>query len=334
MAAYVPAGWGAPGDSDLGGLAVISVYALLIVLLSGLLAGSLVGKDLFHRRFRSPTALRRVAIAVTAVLLLVNVTTLWLSLEGAWVTADLTATMAGLTVVAIPMLLLRIPISPAKRSRRVLAIGAHPDDLELACGGTLAKFVDSGHEVQVLIMSDGRQGGNVGARSGDARRGASFIGLTGIQLFNFTDADLSAHAQEMIQVIEGAIARFNPDIILTHSQHDHHQDHQAVHAATLRAARRHSSILCYESPSATREFDPSVFVDIEDYVEAKVQAVQMHTDQRGKPYMAAERLRGVAVFRGAQARRRVAEAYEPIRMLGTELGSFETEGVGDGVGRK
>lgn len=310
---------------------MISLYALLIVLLTGLLVTTLVGKALFHRRFRHPAALRRLAIAVTSVLLLANLAAFALDPLGLWQAANLTATTAGLTVAAVPMALLRIRMSPARHPRRVLAIAAHPDDLELACGGTLAKFVDSGHEVQELVMSDGERGGNVEARSGEARRGASFLGLAGFQHFSFTDADLAGHAHEMIREIEATIVRFKPDIILTHSQHDYHQDHQAVHAATLRAARRHSSILCYESPSATREFDPCVFVDIDDYVEAKVQAVLMHGDQRDKPYMAAERLRGIAVFRGAQARRKAAEAFEAVRMLATEMGSFEAENIGKRV---
>lgn len=248
-----------------------------------------------------------------------------MDLQGHWQSAHLTATVAALTALVIPMVLWRVPITHASNARRVLAIGAHPDDIELACGGTLAKFVDSGHEVEVVVMSDGMRGGDGKARSEEALRGASYIGLIGLRHYRFADANLAAHGQEMIQVIEGALARFDPDIILTHSQHDSHQDHQAVHAATLRAARRHHSILCFESPSATREFDPSVFVDIEDYMEAKVQAVRMHADQKEKPYMAPERLRAVALFRGAQARRRVAEAYEPVRMLSSELGSFESQ---------
>src|SRR6478735_9968468 len=162
-------------------------------------------------------------------------------------------------------------------------------------------------------------GGHALERSLDAQRGAAFMGLTGMTLYNFTDTDLFRHSQEMVGVIEAAIARYNPDIILTHSNHDQHQDHQAVHMATLRAARQHHSILCYESPSATRDFSPSVFVDIDDYLDAKVQAVKMHSDQLAKPYMTPERVRGIASFRGGQARRRVAEAYEPVRLLSTEM---------------
>jgi LmbE family N-acetylglucosaminyl deacetylase len=252
-------------------------------------------------------------------LLAANLACFLLEAPELWRTATLTVTLGGLASLGVALTALRTGAAPARQPRRVLAIGAHPDDLELACGGTLAKFVDSGHEVQGLVMSDGHRGGDALERSLDAQRGAAFMGLTGMTHHNFTDTDLLRHSQEMVGVIEAAIARYNPDIILTHSNHDQHQDHQAVHVATLRAARQHHSILCYESPSATRDFSPSVFVDIDDYVDAKVQAVKMHSDQLAKPYMTPERVRGIASFRGGQARRRVAEAYEPVRLLSTEM---------------
>lgn len=292
---------------------------VLISLLTTLLAAAAMGRHWFHRRLRRPELLRRVSIFVIAVLLVPNVACFVLDAPHFWRTSNLTVTLGGLGVLAVAIIAMRTGTVRARTPRRVLAIGAHPDDLELACGGTLAKFVDSGHEVQGLVMSDGKRGGNAAERSQEARRGADFMGLCGIIHHDFPDTDLSAHGQDMVGAIEAAIIRFNPDIILTHSNHDQHQDHQAVHNATLRAARQHHSILCYESPSATREFNPSVFVDIDDYVDAKVRAVEMHTDQLAKPYMTPERIRGIASFRGGQARRRAAEGYEPVRLLSSEL---------------
>jgi LmbE family N-acetylglucosaminyl deacetylase len=298
---------------------MVSIYVLLIVFLVTFVAAAALGRSWFHRRLRRPELLRRICLLAGSMLLAANLACFVLDAPELWRTASLTATLGGLASLAVTLTALRTGGVPARQPRRVLAIGAHPDDLELACGGTLAKFVDSGHEVQGLVMSDGKRGGDALERSLDAQRGAAFMGLTGMTHLNFTDTDLFRHSQEMVDAIESAIARYNPDIILTHSNHDQHQDHQAVHMATLRAARQHHSILCYESPSATRDFSPSVFIDIDDYVDAKVQAVKMHSDQLAKPYMTPERVRGIASFRGGQARRRVAEAYEPIRLLSTEM---------------
>lgn len=298
---------------------MVSIYVLLIVFLITFVAAAALGRSWFHRRLRRPELLRRICLLAGSTLLVANLASVFLDAPELWRTADLTLTLGGLASLGVALTALRTGRAPARQPRRVLAIGAHPDDLELACGGTLAKFVDSGHEVQGLVMSDGTRGGDPLERSLDARRGAAFMGLTGMTLYNFTDTDLFRHSQEMVGVIEAAIARYNPDIILTHSNHDQHQDHQAVHMATLRAARQHHSILCYESPSATRDFSPSVFIDIDDYLDAKVQAVRMHSDQLAKPYMTPERVRGIASFRGGQARRRVAEAYEPVRLRSTEM---------------
>lgn len=239
----------------------------------------------------------------------------------------------GVTVLALscmalgawPGLLLRRLIpggSQRKSPRRVLAIGAHPDDLELACGATLAKLVDTGHEVRGLVMSHGRVGGRGDIRIVEAERGAAVIGLDGIEVLDLPDTRLAEANDAMVQAIEAAVNRFNPDMILTHSANDHHQDHHAVHIATLRGARRHSSILCYESPSATRTFDPSLFVDVTDHLPTKLRAVQQHRDQAGKPYMTGDRVASTAAFRGSQARRRAAEGFEVVRMVGVgeELG--------------
>ncbi|PLC13209.1 hypothetical protein AUQ48_14550 [Kocuria flava] len=216
----------------------------------------------------------------------------------------------------------RIPIAIRAEPRRVLAVGAHPDDLELACGGTLAKLVDARHEVRGLILSQGERGGSRDARPGEAKNGASFIGLTELQVHNFPDTRLDTMGNEIVETIEAAIRDFKPDVIFTHSAHDQHQDHYAVHKATLRAARAHHSILCFESPSVTRDFDPSVFVDIDGYVDVKVEAVLSHRDQAGKPYMTPERVRGMASFRGAQAKNYSAEAFEPVRLLGSAIGDL------------
>lgn len=206
-------------------------------------------------------------------------------------------------------------VTRTEAPRRVLVVGAHPDDLELACGGTVASLVHRGHTVKVLVMSQGMQGGDPAARRGEAMAGAALLGTRDVTVHDFPDTRLSEANGAMIAVIEKVINDFEPGTILTHSEHDQHQDHQAVHRAVLRAGRQAHSILCFESPSVTRSFSPSVFVDISDFVDLKVRAVQTHRDQSGKPYMTAGRVKGIAAFRGAQAKVAAAEGFEPVRYL-------------------
>jgi LmbE family N-acetylglucosaminyl deacetylase len=227
--------------------------------------------------------------------------------------------LVGLTSLVF---MLRHPTLAPSRVRRVLAVGAHPDDLELACGGSLARFADEGHEVMAIVMSHGNNGGDGAVREKEAVDGAESLEISGITVQDFTDTKMATEMERMVKVIEMAVDLFRPDIIITHSAHDQHQDHNAVHLATMRAGRRSSTILCFESPSATREFSPNYFVDISHYVDAKVAAVARHKDQSGKPYMGAQVLRGAAVFRGTQAKVQHAEGFEVMRALSSGLGDL------------
>lgn len=290
--------------------------AVLVYVLSGAAAAR-------HKRsIIGAGRLRRAVVTVYSVLLALN---LWCTLamtHGLLCDSIAVLTLLATGVVGLLVAERRIPAATVAQHRKVLAVGAHPDDLELACGGTLAKLVDSGHEVRGLVLSRGEQGGNEGLRPREAQQGATFLGLTALRVLDLPDTRLETVGNDMVRAIEDAIREFGPDVIFTHSAHDQHQDHYAVHQATLRAARAHHSILCFESPSATREFDPSVFVDIDGYVDVKVEAVLSHRDQAGKPYMTPGRVRGMAAFRGAQAKNTNAEAFEPVRLLGSAIGDL------------
>ncbi|WP_407320263.1 PIG-L deacetylase family protein [Isoptericola halotolerans] len=299
------------------------MYHLFLILLLVLASTVAVTRgDRLDRYLRRPSAVRWGVLGVTALLVPVNV--LAATLPGGSDVA-LGIALASTTVVLLGgtgVLLLRRSAVRAARPRRVLAIGAHPDDLELACGGTLAKLVDTGHEVHAVVMSRGAVGGAEETRLREAQRGAAFLGARTVTVHDFPDTALAQAEQGLVMAIEAAIDHLDPDVILTHSGHDQHQDHAAVHAATLRAARQRTTILCFESPSVTRSFNPSVFIDIADHLDVKVQAVRLHRDQADKPYMSAQRLRGLATFRGAQAKREFAEGYEPVRVLGSALGEL------------
>jgi LmbE family N-acetylglucosaminyl deacetylase len=302
-----------------------SPFTLLTLLVCGATVGVLGAGRNLARRVRRPVLLRSVALAAAAVLVPLDVSAALADAPPGGLGQPLAAVVIVVNLVVLSTLaalvlanwIRRVPVTIP---RRVLALGAHPDDIELGCGATLAKLYDSGHEVHALVMSHGERGGDARNRPGEARRGATFVGLTSVQVLDLPDRQLADSMMEMVDAIEHTIHRLNPDIILTHSRNDLHQDHRAVHEASLRAARRHSAILCYESPSVTDAFQPSFFIDVEDYVDVKVTAVGLHRDQRNKPYMTPERVRGLAVYRGAQAKTRAAEAFEPVRLLGSQVG--------------
>jgi uncharacterized protein, lmbE-like protein len=228
-------------------------------------------------------------------------------------------TLLGLAVATF---LNQRSIYHSEHPKKILAIGAHPDDLELACGGSLARFKDNGHTVNTLVMSHGSQGGEEEIRAGEAIAAAKLLELNDITVYDFTDTVMSTEINAMIKAIEAVIEITNPDIIITHSRNDQHQDHHAVHLATLRAARRCSTILCFESPSVTTDFTAQFFVDIADYMDVKIAAVKKHANQSEKPYIDERKLSGKALHRGEQAKVDYAEGYEVVRALSSQLGSL------------
>lgn len=302
----------------------VLVVAVATVICAGLSRGRYAW--MLTRHLRTGVQMRRGMLivypalaAVAVVLACLDPAREWV---GLWAPGVLALTMG--VMVGNLALVVRGRLQPvaAAQPKRVLAIGAHPDDLELACGGTLARLVDQGHDVRAMVMSRGGVGGDSQARVGEAELGALRMGIDRLSVHDFPDTNLALTGREMTLAVEREIEATRPDIIMTHSSHDQHQDHQAVHQAVLRAARKHHSIICFESPSVTSEFVPTVFFDVDEYVAIKQGAVAAHQDQLagGKAYMGNERLQGTAVFRGGQVKRRRAEGFEVVRLLADESG--------------
>lgn len=301
------------------------VDLVVFALFASTLSCVFFAERLVSRRIRRPSSFRAwVAIACSAGLALSGASAVlaaspWL-VRRPWLAGLAHIACLAIFAALVALTLQRwISKQAVTEPRRILAIGAHPDDLELACGGTLAKFADAGHTIHALVLSNGEVGGEADRRALQASKGARYMGTSSIAVHDLPDTALEACANRLIQIIEKAIRTMRPDIILTHSANDQHQDHFAVHQATLRAARQHSTILCYESPSTTRAFAPTFFVDIEDHLDVKIRAVKTHADQVGKPYMSAERVTGMASFRGGQSKARHAEAFELVRMSDESL---------------
>ncbi len=131
-----------------------------------------------RRRLRSFRVFQLFVLASGLLLIPANIVSVQAPEPSTFHVSVVAGSFAALAAQALLSALLRLPVERAQRPRRILAIGAHPDDLELACGGTLARLADAGHEIHALIMSDGSVGGNARQRPGEAYRGASFMRLT------------------------------------------------------------------------------------------------------------------------------------------------------------
>ncbi|MET0933140.1 MAG: PIG-L deacetylase family protein, partial [Mycetocola sp.] len=150
----------------------------------------------------------------------------------------------------------------------VLAIGAHPDDVEIGVGGLLAAHRAAGDTVAILTLSRGARGGEADGRQHESLASAEMLGAR-LFLEDLPDTAIS-NADPTVGIIERVVAEVKPTIVYTHSDHDRHQDHRAVHAAALVATRRVKTVACFQSPSATVDFRPNRFASIDGFTEKKL----------------------------------------------------------------
>jgi len=278
----------------------------------------------FHRTTLRSNALLYAILGISLILAIANLARFIYEISGHPESifsedVDLFAQFFSILIQSVLILVLfsnKIVVERHVNPARVLAIGAHPDDIEIAVGGTLAKMRDAGYQIAALVLTQGEKGGDADNRQNEARSGAEFLGLDNIEVLDCTDTRLMTDAVDVTNAIEAMIEKCDPNIIFTHSNHDIHQDHQLVFESTLRAARNtRTTILCYESPSVTQDFRPTYFVDVGKYVDIKIQAIREHRDQRKKTYMKPELIRSKLSFRGGQAKVDYAEGFEVVRMI-------------------
>jgi LmbE family N-acetylglucosaminyl deacetylase len=200
----------------------------------------------------------------------------------------------------------------AKNAQVVLAVGAHPDDVEIGVGGILARHVAEGHEVTILTLSGGEQGGVAAERADESIRAAEILGCRLVHT-DLVDTSVS-EGGETIATIKQVIDEIQPQTVYTHTARDVHQDHRNVHSATLVAARGIPRVYCYQAPSTTVEFHPTRYVAIDDFLERKMAAIAAFGSQTAvRAYLDPELLRATARYWARFTTARYVEPLEVIR---------------------
>ena len=203
---------------------------------------------------------------------------------------------------------------------KILAIGAHPDDIEVGCAGNLLKYAKAGchHDIYLLVMTNGARGGEEAVRKGEQERSAAILGAKDLVWGGYDDTDLSPHMNRMVSDIEALIRKICPDFIFVNHGNDTHQDHRSLSKATVSATRYVKNVLFYEVPT-TVNFSPLVFVDIKDTLNKKIDALLAHRSQVMKTNIEglsiADVAKSTAVFRGIQGRVQCAEGFVPLRLF-------------------
>lgn len=200
----------------------------------------------------------------------------------------------------------------ASASETVLAIGAHPDDVEIGAAGTLLVHRGLGHQVTILTLSHGARGGQETVRARESAQAAELIGAE-LVLEDLDDTKIS-EGDPTISVIGRIVERVRPTIVYTHSISDLHQDHRNAHKAAMVACRFVERVYCFQSPWATVQFTPSVFVSIDDQMASKLGAVAAFSSQADiRDYMRSDLLEASCRYWGRYSDGDYAEPFEMIR---------------------
>ena len=217
---------------------------------------------------------------------------------------------------------------------KILGLGAHPDDLELMAGGTLAKYVRAGHKVTMASLTNGNMGHKIitpeelaRVRKKEMEASTKVIGAD-MEWIGFPDEFLFCENKETRLKVTDVIRKANPDIIITHSPTDYHPDHRAayhlVFAASFLATVPHIKtahpaiekvpiIYCMDTLGGFG-FQPDVFIDITDTFQIKREALSKHQSQikwmkEHDNIDFIDWMRVIAEFRGLQSGVKYAEAY-------------------------
>ncbi len=205
-------------------------------------------------------------------------------------------------------------------SKSILVFGAHPDDLEIGMGGTIAKLSAMGYGVQPIIAtlpnfvkSDTKEG-----RKTESMLSVKVMGCKS-PVFLDLPPDEMVFGRKMVTLIDSLVTKYKPDSIFTQWYGDSHQDHQILTKSVISACRDQNNIFMYETtiPGGITEnsFRPQLYVNITGTIETKKNALGCFESQSvrcGEIWIPA--ILGRCSYRGYQINSKYAEAFEVIKV--------------------
>ena len=206
---------------------------------------------------------------------------------------------------------------------KILAIGAHADDVELGCGGSLLRWSrEADHQVSIYVATDSAYT----AADGTVVRSAEDAHSEAVTAAKKTNANLTigpfrcfelAFTEPLNTALVEVIERVDPDLVLTHWDGDFHSDHKALAQATLHACRRTPNVLMYRSNiyASTACFDARYYVDISATLDDKLDLIETFRSENGRTggtWLESER--NQAALYGRESGHAYAEAFQVVRL--------------------
>lgn len=204
-------------------------------------------------------------------------------------------------------------------SKRILVLAPHTDDAEIGCGGTIAKYIELGHEVFYLVFSAAEESVPQGFPRDALRKevllAANELGVEkeNIQVFNYKVRYFTYSRQEILEDMVRFKKEIAPDIVLLPSRDDIHQDHHTITIEGIRAYKS-ASILGYELPWNNLHFNSHCFSALEDaHIQTKIRSISHYKTQQGRQYTNPDFIQSWARMRGTQSQNKLAESFEVIK---------------------
>jgi LmbE family N-acetylglucosaminyl deacetylase len=203
--------------------------------------------------------------------------------------------------------------------KKILIISPHTDDGELGCGGTIAKLISEGNEVEYVALSCCEK--SVPPEyprdilSREVKAATKILGIKKPVLFSYEVREFPRLRQEILDTLIRLRKKIRPDMVFTPSRYDTHQDHKITVEETMRAFKQ-CSILGYEQPWNNITFNTLAFVPLKEvHITQKIKALNCYETQRDRSYLNPDFIRGLALTRGTQIENKYAEAFEVIKWI-------------------
>lgn len=203
----------------------------------------------------------------------------------------------------------------------ILVLAPHTDDGEFGCGGTIARYVAQGVRVIYVAFSAAEQSVLPHLPRDilrtEVRKATGELGIAkeDCLVLDFEVRRFPELRQQILDKMIELNAIYQPDMVFLPSANDTHQDHQTIAQEGFRAFKR-TTLLGYEVPWNNLDFRTSCFVDLSDeFLNKKINALQMYESQKHRTYADAEFIRSLAVTRGVQIGKRYAETFEVVRWV-------------------
>lgn len=198
----------------------------------------------------------------------------------------------------------------------VLILSPHTDDAEIGAGGYIAKLVEEGHRVSCVTFSRGEP--RTGANETEFVAAMKILGVNDYFLLNYPAMHFPDVRQKILQEIEEANKRSEPDLVICPSLVDTHQDHNTVAKEAVRAFKKKATLMCYEFPpnEVYPTFAPNCYIKLErKHLDKKAEALAIYRSQEWRIYMTEQYVFCLAYLRGMQIGVRYAEAFEVVRSI-------------------